>query len=141
MLQGRKQKATEIKNWLMYEVLPAIDRNGGYIDEEAGPEQLENLENQITELKAKYETYGIKGNTLNDVASATGKARRKIEQWCWQQGWYEPKYDDIIIYRPEYVVRTRKGAIEFTPEGLLLVIKGNIKQKGISILEKCKEVV
>lgn len=49
MLQGRKRKATEIKNWLIYEVLPAIDKNGGYIDDSATQEQLENLKREINE--------------------------------------------------------------------------------------------
>ena len=49
MLQGRKPKATEIKNWLIYEVLPAIDKNGGYVDDSATQEQLENLKREMNE--------------------------------------------------------------------------------------------
>ena len=49
LLQGRKPKATEIKNWLIYEVLPAIDKNGGYVDDSATQEQVENLKREMNE--------------------------------------------------------------------------------------------
>ena len=51
MLQGRKAKATEIKNWLIYEVLPQIMEKGGYIDESATEEQLVELQKQISQVR------------------------------------------------------------------------------------------
>lgn len=49
MLQGRKAKATEIKNWLIYEVLPQIMEKGAYIDESATAEQLLEVKKEIDE--------------------------------------------------------------------------------------------
>lgn len=60
LLQGRKPKATEIKNWLIYEVLPSIDKNGYYIDDNITSEQVANLEREIEELKAELITDRVK---------------------------------------------------------------------------------
>ena len=48
-------KALEFQKWVFEEVLPKLRKEGGYINPEATPEQLEGLQNQIKELQAKYE--------------------------------------------------------------------------------------
>ncbi len=53
--QSKKEGAKKFKRWLKHEVLPKLRKEGGYINPEATPEQLEGLQNQIKELQAKYE--------------------------------------------------------------------------------------
>jgi hypothetical protein len=50
-------------------------------------EKIATQEQYINSIKKR----SVKGNTLNDVACATGINRAIIENFCYEQGWYERK--------------------------------------------------
>lgn len=64
----------------------------------------------------------VKGNTLNDVVYATGTNRAIIENFCYEQGWYERKNGYVNIIKPEFVVSLRKNAIGFTELGMDILL-------------------
>ena len=89
-------------------------------------EKCEDLEEQINNASK----YMVKGRTLNDVVAATGQNRCKIESYCLNQNWYCKHNNDVGIICNDLVIRTRKGAVEFTEKGmeiLLEVFKGTQK--------------
>ena len=89
-------------------------------------EKCEDLEEQLNNVSK----YMVKGRTLNDVVAATGQNRCKIESYCLNQNWYCKHNNDVGIICNDLVIRTRKGAVEFTEKGmeiLLQVFKGTQK--------------
>ena len=102
MLQGRKRKATEIKNWLIYEVLPAIDKNGGYIDDSATQEQLENLKREINEKL--IETY-----TRADAAKVCEYNNgQQFEEDLIKYGYIKFEDKNIVSCNKHYFTHTAK---------------------------------
>ncbi len=102
MLQGRKRKATEIKNWLIYEVLPAIDKNGGYIDDSATQEQLEQLKRDIDEILVK--TY-----TRADAAQVCGYNNgTQFEDDLIKYGYIKFEDKNIVSCNEQYFTHTAK---------------------------------
>lgn len=102
LLQGRKRKATEIKNWLMYEVLPAIDKNGGYIDSSATQEQLEQLKRDIDEKLVK--TY-----TRADAAQVCGYNNgTQFEDDLIKYGYIKFEDKNIVSCNEQYFTHTAK---------------------------------
>ena len=82
-------------------------------------EKCENLEAQINNASK----YMVKGRTLNDVVYATGQNRCKIESYCLDENWYCKHNNDVWIKRDDLVVRTRKGAVEFTEKGMDILLE------------------
>ena len=82
-------------------------------------EKCEDLEGQINNASK----YMIKGRTLNDVVAATGQNRCKIESYCLNQNWYCKHNNDVGIIRNDLVIRTRKGAVEFTEKGMEILLE------------------
>ena len=82
-------------------------------------ERVENLEEQLN-IASKYM---IKGRTLNDIAAATGENRNKIERYCLDDHWYCKYNNDIDIMRNDLVVRTKKGAVGFTEQGMDVLLE------------------
>lgn len=102
MLQGRKRKATEIKNWLIYEVLPAIDKNGGYVDDSATREQLKALRDEID--KKLVPSY-----TRADAATIIGyKNGQQLEDDLLKYKFIEYKDKNIVYANSKYIVHTAK---------------------------------
>lgn len=64
----------------------------------------------------------VKGNTLNDVVCATGTNRAIIENFCYEQGWYERRNGHVIIHKDEFVVSLRKNALGFTELGMDILL-------------------
>lgn len=64
----------------------------------------------------------VKGNTLNDVVCATGINRAIIENFCYEQGWYERKNGCVIILKPKFVAALRKNALGFTDLGMDILL-------------------
>lgn len=73
-------------------------------------EKIATQEKYINSMKIRT----VKGNTLNDVVCATGTKRTTIENFCYEQGWYERRNGHVIIYKPEFVAASRKNALGFT---------------------------
>ncbi len=64
----------------------------------------------------------VKGNTLNDVVCATGTNRAIIENFCYEQGWYERRNGHVIIHKDEFVASLRKNALGFTELGMDILL-------------------
>lgn len=73
-------------------------------------EKIATQEKYINSMKIRT----VKGNTLNDVVCATGTKRTTIENFCYEQGWYERRNGHVIIHKPEFVAASRKNALGFT---------------------------
>ena len=102
LLDGRKQRATDIMNWLIYEVLPAIDKNGGYIDDSATQEQLENLKREIDEKLV--ETY-----TRADAAIVCGYNNgQQFEDDLIKYGYIKFEDKNIVSCNEHYFTHTAK---------------------------------
>lgn len=102
LVQGRKRKATEIKNWLIYEVLPAIDKNGGYVDDSATQEQLKALRDEID--KKLVPSY-----TRADAATIIGyKNGQQLEDDLLKYKFIEYKDKNIVYANSKYIVHTAK---------------------------------
>lgn len=82
-------------------------------------EKCEDLEGQINNASK----YMVKGRTLNDVVAATGQNRCKIESYCLNQNWYCKHNNDVGIICNDLVIRTRKGAVEFTEKGMEILLE------------------
>lgn len=82
-------------------------------------EKCEDLEKQINNTSK----YMVKGRTLNDVVAATGQNRCKIESYCLNQNWYCKHNNDVGIICNDLVIRTRKGAVEFTEKGMEILLE------------------
>lgn len=68
VLGSRKPQAKEFKRWLTHEVIPAIRKNGGYIDgqEELPAEERAKLEAEIAELCEMIKDYKYQNKGLRE---------------------------------------------------------------------------
>ncbi len=73
-------------------------------------EKIATQEAYINSMKKRT----VKGNTLNDVVCATATNRTTIENFCYEQGWYERRNGHVIILKDEFVIASRKNALGFT---------------------------
>lgn len=81
-------------------------------------EKIATQEKYINSIKKR----SVKGRTLNDVVYATGTNRAIIENFCYEQGWYERKNGCVIILKPEFVGALRKNALGFTELGMDILL-------------------
>jgi prophage antirepressor-like protein len=67
VLGSRKPQAKEFKRWLTHEVIPAIRKNGGYIDgqEFVPAEEKAKLEAEVRELHRMADDYKYQNSRLN----------------------------------------------------------------------------
>ena len=111
--------AKKFKYWVTHEVLPQIRRTGGYIDEEATTQQLEQLQQKINKLL----NYKIKGDTINDVCSATGLRRKDIKRYLFDNDWVVEYNGEIANYDYRYIFIVRHKDIHFTSHGLDKILR------------------
>lgn len=81
-------------------------------------EKIATQEKYINSMKKRT----VKGNTLNHVVYATATNRAIIENFCYEQGWYERKNGYVKIIKPEFVVALRKNALGFTDLGMDILL-------------------
>lgn len=81
-------------------------------------EKIATQEKYINSIKKR----SVKGRTLNDVVCATRTNRAIIENFCYEQGWYERKNGCVIILKPEFVGALRKNALGFTELGMDILL-------------------
>lgn len=112
-------QAKAFKSWVTHEVLPSIRKTGGYIDEGATTQQLEQLQQKISKLL----NYKIKGDTINDVCSATGLRRKDIKQYLFDNDWVVEYNGAITNYDYRYIFIVRHKDIHFTSRGLDKILK------------------
>lgn len=118
-LESPLPSAKKFKRWVTHEVLPQIRRTGGYIDEGATPQQLEQLQQKINKLL----NYKIKGDTINDVCSATGLRRKDIKQYLFDNDWVVEYNGKITNYDYRYIFIVRQKDVHFTAKGLDKILK------------------
>lgn len=113
MLNGKKQKATEIADWLYFEVLPQIAEKGGYIDESATPEQLLALQKEIDERveQAKLEERNRRVFTAQQICN-----RIKVPNLT---------CESLFVYLQSY----KLGTIIYNDDGSIKKFKHNNKFK------------
>ena len=75
VLTSRKPQAKEFKRWLTHEVIPAIRKNGGYIDgqEFVPAEEKEKLEAKVRELHSLASSYQHKSEYLQEKVTRLSK--------------------------------------------------------------------
>lgn len=112
-------EAEKFQEWICYEVLPEIRRTGGYIDKKATTQQLEQLQQKI----AKLLNYKIKGDTINDVCSATGLRRKDIKHYLFDNDWIVEYNGKITNYDCRYIFIERQKDVHFTTKGLDKILK------------------
>lgn len=119
ILHSKLPNAKKFKRWVTSEVLPEIRRTGGYINEGATPQQLEQLQQKI----AKLLNYKIKGDTINDVCSATGLRRKDIKQYLFDNDWVVEYNGAIANYDCRYIFIVRQKDVHFTSQGLDKILR------------------
>lgn len=119
IIKSKLPSAQKFEEWVMDEVLPEIRRTGGYIDEGATPQQLEELRQKINMLT----NYKIKGDTINDVCSATGLRRKTIKAYLFDHDWVEEYNGEISTYDGRYIYIMRRKDVHFTKKGLDKILK------------------
>lgn len=119
IVRSKLPSAQKFEEWVMDEVLPEIRRTGGYIDEGATPQQLEELRQKINMLT----NYKIKGDTINDVCSATGLRRKNIKAYLFDHDWVEEYNGEISTYDGRYIYIMRRKDVHFTKKGLDKILK------------------
>lgn len=119
IFKSRKPDAEKLQDWVTDEVLPQIRKTGGYIDEGATTQQLEQLQHKINKLL----NYKIKGDTINDVCSATGLRRKDIKQYLFDNDWVVEYNGKITNYDYRYIFIVRHKDIHFTSKGLDKILK------------------
>lgn len=119
ILSSKLPNAKKFKRWVTSEVLPQIRITGGYIDEGATSQQLEQLQQKI----AKLLNYKIKGDTINDVCSATGLRRKTIKEYLFDHDWVEEYNGEISTYDGRYIYIMRRKDVHFTKKGLDKILK------------------
>lgn len=119
IFKSHKESAERFQDWVTDEVLPQIRKTGGYIDEGATPQQLEQLQQKISKLL----NYKIKGDTINDVCSATGLRRKDIKQYLFDNDWVVEYNGAITNYDYRYIFIVRHKDIHFTSKGLDKILK------------------
>lgn len=118
LFQSRKPLAKQFKKQVKA-ILKEIRINGGYINEGATPQQLEQLQQKINTLT----NYKIKGDTINDVCSATGLRRKDIKQYLFDNEWVEEYNGEISTYDGRYIYIQRRKDVHFTKQGLDKILK------------------
>lgn len=119
IFKSRKPDAEKFQDWVTDEVLPQIRKTGGYIDEGATTQQLEQLQHKINKLL----NYKIKGDTINDVCSATGLRRKDIKQYLFDNDWVVEYNGKITNYDYRYIFIVRQKDVHFTVKGLDKILK------------------
>lgn len=119
ILSSKLPNAKKFKRWVTSEVLPEIRKTGGYIDEGATQQQLEQLQQKINMLT----NYKIKGDTINDVCSATGLRRKTIKEYLFDHNWVEEYNGELLTYDGSYIYIMRRKDIHFTKKGLDKILK------------------
>lgn len=118
LFQSRKPIAKQFKEQVKI-ILKEIRIKGGYINEESTPQQLEQLQHKINKLL----NYKIKGDTINDVCSATGLRRKDIKQYLFDNDWVVEYNGAITNYDYRYIFIVRHKDIHFTSKGLDKILK------------------
>lgn len=119
IFSSKLPSAQKFEEWVMDEVLPEIRKTGGYIDERATQQQLEQLQQKINTLT----NYKIKGDTINDVCSATGLRRKDIKEYLFDNEWVEEYNGEISTYDGRYIYIKRRKDVHFTAQGLDKILK------------------
>lgn len=119
IFSSKLPSAQKFEEWVMDEVLPSIRKTGGYIDERATQQQLEQLQQKINTLT----NYKIKGDTINDVCSATGLRRKDIKEYLFDNEWVEEYNGEISGYDGRYIYIERRKDVHFTAKGLDKILK------------------
>lgn len=119
IIKSKLPSAQKFEEWVMDEVLPEIRRTGGYIDEGATQQQLEQLQQKINMLT----NYKIKGDTINDVCSATGLRRKTIKEYLFDNEWVEEYNGEISTYDGRYIYVMRRRDVHFTQKGLDKILR------------------
>lgn len=119
IFSSKLPSAQKFEEWVMDEVLPQIRKTGGYIDEGATTQQLEQLQQKISKLL----NYKIKGDTINDVCSATGLRRKDIKRYLFDNDWVVEYNGEITNYDCRYIFIVRHKDIHFTSKGLDRILK------------------
>ena len=130
IIKSKLPKAQEFECWVMDEVLPQIRKTGGYIDERATQQQLEKKKKKINTLT----NYKIKGDTINDVCSATGLRRKDIKQYLFDMDWVEEYNGEISDYDGRYIYIERRKDVHFTAKGLDKILKALQRPKPKRVL-------
>lgn len=117
--KSKLPSAQKFEEWVMDEVLPQIRKTGGYIDEGATTQQLEQLQQKI----AKLLNYKIKGDTINDVCSATGLRRKDIKRYLFDNDWVVEYNGEITNYDCRYIFIVRHKDVHFTSHGLDKILR------------------
>ena len=81
-------------------------------------EILEQLQQEINSLSI----YTIKGDTINDVCSATGLRRKDIKEYLFDNEWVE-ECNEEISYDGRYIYIERGKEIHFTAKGLDKILR------------------
>ena len=118
IFSSKLPSAQKFEEWVMDEVLPQIRKTGGYIDKGATQQQLKQLQQEINSLSI----YTIKGDTINDVCSATGLRRKDIKEYLFDNEWVE-ECNGEISYDGRYIYIERGKEIHFTAKGLDKILK------------------
>ena len=118
LMQSRKPIAKQFKKQVKA-ILKEIRKTGGYIDEGATTEQLEQLQQKINKLL----NYKIKGDTINDVCSATGLRRKDIKRYLFDNDWIVEYNGKITNYDCRYIFIERNKDVHFTAKGLDKILK------------------
>lgn len=118
LFQSRKPIAKQFKKQVKT-ILKEIRVKGGYINEKATPQQLEQLQQKI----AKLLNYKIKGDTINDVCSATGLRRKDIKQYLFDNDWVVEYNGAITNYDCRYIFIVRQKDVHFTSQGLDKILR------------------
>lgn len=149
VLRSKLTEAKKFKRWVTSEVLPSIRKHGMYATDDLlnDPDLMIKAANKIKEeregrLKAEsqvkeltdkvvklsidvnnLEKRTVKGTTLTDISCCTDTPRRLIEDYCFSNGWYSKKNNEVIIHDITLVTATRRNAIEFTSKGAEILIQ------------------
>jgi len=119
IFKSHKPEAERFQDWVTDEVLPEIRKTGGYIDKGATTQQLEQLQQKISKLL----NYKIKGDTINDVCSATGLRRKDIKRYLFDNDWVVEYNGEITNYDYRYIFIVRHKDVHFTSKGLDKILK------------------
>lgn len=148
LMQSRKPIAKQFKKKVK-EILKSIRKHGMYATDDLlnDPDLMIKAANRIKEekegrLKAEsqvkeltdkvvklsidvnnLEKRTVKGTTLTDISCCTDTPRRLIEDYCFSNGWYSKKNNEVIIHDITLVTATRRNAIEFTSKGAEILIQ------------------
>ena len=116
VLGSRKPQAKEFKRWLTHEVIPAIRKNGGYIDgqEHLPAEEKAQLEAEVRELHAMVKDYQyqhkimqekidslariIERDTTGDFDKKKKNAWAKEDMYDFEMDDYEDFQEDIELF-------------------------------------------